>query len=229
MVSQLIFNIINSYEQIRGTGKILVLFVVALAFWFLAKKEEGFNPISFMLSPIACIGAAFAKAIEAAKKKNKLTVILAVCICAFVIMQSGMRVAGKEFFDFSRNTMHIPGEYVEVMDYLLNDSPSPYVATTPEYSIYNTAYSDRFDMLYEEYPDADMAGADEAVRIVYEELGAESPDFERVAIYAKKAGCEYVLVDSSRAGKAMELENYGYAFQRRFPSWYVFKRGEAKR
>ena len=223
MVFQILRDFLNTYESCRGTGKILVLLILSLLFMYSIRNELSFNPFALILSPLTAISSS--ASLAAAKARNLKGRILALFLCGFIIVLSGERLYSADKMRISDNSMHIPDDYVAVMDCLLSESDAPSVLAMPEYSLYHTMYSSRFDMLYEEHENADVRYLSEAARYAYAQLSDRNPDMKIVADAAADSGIEYIVIKADHYWAEFPLERFGYPLYKALDGWEIYKKG----
>ena len=214
-------SIVGIYENYTGNSKLVVLFLVAVLVIYLinnSKENEetgidgNVNPGLFLLSIPA--GIAYALTCIYTRLRNKsmgASYRIIVCVLIpLVLILSGTRVFSDDKFTAADNTMHIPAEYLCVMDRLLQEEDGMVrVIASPEVNKYFKMYSSRFDTFYD-YPangDLSLLGSDE--RYVYEQLKLSTPDESAVVRIMRQHGYNYIVYDSNTNYFELPLEEYG--------------------
>lgn len=231
---------LTSYENYRGTGKLLVLFLVSvLVIYLTEKKDENgrrrLNPVIFLLSiwtGIAYAGSNISGYLFASPKTagrgNRISGagILALFLCALTLCLSGTRVLSRNYFEKAENAMHIRTEYIQVMDVILADSDLPKVVTPPGFAPYLKMYSSRFETLYDYPKNGDISLLPEDARVVYEQLSGSVPNMKTVADIAKKNGCRYVILNSDKYYPEFPITYFGYQLADTIGEWEIYKETE---
>ena len=251
MIQQLISDFTTKYDLIRGSSRILAVFLVALLFLYLFRRKLGYNPIVLILTPLAAVSAALTYVLSEVrgmdhednegteespeKKKNKagssiikkLPLIFAAFLCVFAVMLTGERLYSGEHLQSCENLMHIPEDYRQAMDYVLSQNSDPKVLAMPDYSMYNTMYSSHFDMLYEQRSGDDVRYLSEDARNAFNELSDRSPDMLTVSNAASDAGCDYIILLDGHYWPMFPLDEYDYRLEANVAGWDIYSRKEA--
>lgn len=218
MLRQLWYDFVTSYKNYRGTGPILVLFVVALLLIVIKGIRNKDNRLfAAVFGGIATIGCAFSEFFYSLfdrkyeKKSERVYVCaFALILCVLVTALAGNRVFSRNYEERAENTKHISTDLMGVMDNLLaKETGDICIFPSPELGDELTAYSSRFIPAYEEYY-GDVSKYDESIREAYVQLLEVHPDMEKVSKAAKMCNSRYVLLEN---GKWPErpLEDYGYS------------------
>jgi len=231
---------LTAYENYRGTGKLLVLFLVSvLVIYLTEKKDENgrrrLNPAVFLLS--VWMGIAYAgsnisgflfSSPEAAGRKKRISPagILALFLCIFTLCLSGARVLSANYFEKAENTMHIRTEYIQVMDVILADDDNPRVIAPPGFAPYLKMYSARFETLYDYPKNGDISLLSEDARAVYEQLSGSVPNMKTVADIAKENGCRYVILSSEKYYPEFPITSFGFRLADTVGEWEIYKETE---
>lgn len=223
MLAQIIRDFVDTYDAYRGTGKILVLFVLSLLFLYMNRDAISFNPFALVLSPLTAVSSSASLALS--KVKGAWSRILAIFLCGFIILLSGERLYSSEMMRPAQNSMHLPADYVAVMDYLLTESDNPSVLAMPEYSLYHSMYSSKFNMLYEQHENADIRYLSEDARDAYTQLSDRNPDMMVVAEAASASGIEYIVLKSEHYWSEFPLDRFGYPLYATLDGWDIYKKG----
>lgn len=222
MISELLGNLYESFVSFRGDGKIIILILVALLFLYLIRDKFDFNPFTLILSPIAGIGVACGKILDTIK--SKWILLLTGILLVIGIVLSGGYIFSSERVELSDNIHHIPGDYVEVMDYILSLSDNPKVLAMPDYSIYHSVYSSKFDMLYEQRLGDDVRYLPDNARIAFGELSKTSPDMYMVSSMAMESGCDFIVIKKDYYWCELPLYHFHYEVIKSFDNWDVYAR-----
>lgn len=240
---------VTTYENYRGTGKLLVLFLVAVLLIFPVQKSmgqkkadgAGWSPVVFLLSiwtGIAYAGSFIAdflfctqtdsKSNAATDKKRKypLMGLLSLVLCILLLSLSGTRVFSHTFFEKAENSMHVRPEYVQVMDALLEETESPKVIAPPGFAPYLKMYSSRFDTLYDYPKNGDISELSGEARAVYEQLSSAHPDTKLIADTAKETGCQYVLMEEGKFYPEFPITEFGFELEKTVGGWNIYKEKE---
>ncbi len=237
-------SILTTYNNYRGTGKGLPLFLVSVLIICIIKdlkaesreSTETAGPVPvppvFILSPITGIGYAFALLYKEALsrlKGKRLWILMVSFIMILALALGGTRVFKEADHYRAENRMHIKAGYVEVMDALLSaagESGSIRVMAAPDISPYRAAYSGRFDLMYS-YPrhgDPANLGGDE--RFVYEQMSLSTPDETKVIEKVRKLGYDYIVYDTQKTYMGLPLEEYGYDLVTEVNGFKIYKDSE---
>ena len=245
MLSEVYSNIYSVYESFRGDGKIMALIFVALLFLYMCRKAFDFNPFMLIISPIAAIGIAIEKVIEYAQQRagnedsqndgnnvspavrKYLIVGFTAFLMIFTIMISGHRVYSAKHVQKADNMLHIPADYVEVMDYILSQDIEASVVAMPDYSMYHGIYSSKFNMLYELSSDDDFRYLSEDARNAFLELSDNTPDMKKLADAAIHSGCNYIILKKDYYWSELPITRFGFENAASFDNWDVYVRREA--
>lgn len=234
---------ITTYENYQGTGKLLVLFLVAVLVIFLIEKNgkkdrRKWNPAVFLLS--IWTGIAYAASMIAGsmfsiqtdtdetKKKKRLSLmgVLSLVLCILFLSLSGTRVFSNTYFEKADNSMHIRQEYVQVMDALLEETESPKVIAPPGFAPYLKMYSSRFKTLYDYPRNGDTSQLSEDARAVYEQLSGAHPDTKLIADTARENGCQYVLMEEGKFYPDFPITEFGFEYLKTVGGWNIYKEKE---
>jgi len=220
MISELLRNLHESFVSLRGDGKIIVLFIVALLFLYLINSRLDFNIFAFILAPLAAIGTAFGKVMSSIK--NKWIRVFAGLLIAIAIIMSGGLIYSGERAEKAENMYHIPEDYIEVMDYILSISDNPKVLAMPDYSMYHEIYSSRFDMLYEQRSGDDVRYLSDEARATFIELSKTGPDMYTVSKSALDADCDFIVLKKNYYWCELPLYHFHYEVIKSFDNWEVY-------
>lgn len=222
MISELLRNLYESFVSLRGDGKMIILFLVALLFLYVIKECFDFNPFILILSPFAAMGAAFGKIIK--QITNKWVTFLVCVLLAIALMISGGFVYSSERTQIAENLYHIPDDYIEVMDYILSVSDNPKVVAMPDYCMYHRMYSSKFDMLFEQRLGDDVRFLPDNARIAFLELSESSPDMKLVSDMASESGYDFVVIKKDYYWCELPLYHFGYEVINSFDNYEVYGR-----
>lgn len=240
---------VTTYENYRGTGKLLVLFIVAVLLIFLVQKNgeqdktDGtkWSPAVFLLSVwtgIAYAGSFIADFLfcpqtdlepdMAVSKKRKIPFmgLLSLILCILLLSLSGTRIFSNTFFEKTENPMHVRPEYVQVMDALLEETESPKVIAPPGFAPYLKMYSSRFETLYDYPKNGDTSKLSEDARAVYEQLSGAHPDTKLIADVARETGCQYVLMEEGKFYPEFPITEFGFELEKTVVGWNIYKEKE---
>ncbi|MFT3982461.1 MAG: hypothetical protein QM697_01030 [Lachnospiraceae bacterium] len=231
---------LTAYENYRGTGKLLVLFLVSILVIYLTEKkdEKGrrrFHPAVFLLSiwsGIAYAGSKIADFLFSSaenidrKKRISPAGILALLLCIFTLCLSGTKVLSRNYFQKAENTMHIRTEYIQVMDAILADDEYPKVVAPPGFAPYLKMYSARFETLYDYPKNGDVSQLSADARAVYEQLSGSVPNMKTVAEAAKENGCRYVILSSEKYYPEFPITSFGFQLADTVGEWEIYKETE---
>lgn len=231
---------LTTYENYRGTGKLLVLFLVSVLMIYLTEKKnengrQRLHPAVFLLSVwtgIAYAGSGISGFLfspaknNGQKKKVSPMGMLALFLCLLTLCLSGTRVLNGEYFEKSENTMHIRTEYIQVMDVILADDDHPKVVAPPGFAPYLKMYSSRFETLYDYPKNGDVSLLSEDARAVYEQLSGSVPNMKTVADIAMENGCGYVILNSEKYYPEFPLTSFGFQLADTVGKWEIYKETE---
>ena len=211
-------SLITTYDNYRGTGKGLTLFLVSVLIIYLLNRTEDaaegndrINPLFFVLSPLSGIGYAFSRALNRFGSRTVPEGILAGLLVIITLMLSGGWTFSDRDHYTAENPMHIRQDYVDVMDSLLKSEEGTVRAVAPPgLSSYMNVYSDRFDVMLSYPPNGDPAGLDEDARYVYEQMSLSVPDQARLVERGRKAGYDHIIYDSQKTFFELPFEEYDY-------------------
>ena len=217
-MKELLQTITSTYNNYRGTGKLLALFLVSVLIICLlnlsGKKESGNNdpkvsPLLFLLSPISGIAYALTGVYKRIRGALYSTVGCA-CIVLVIILGGGWIFASDNNY-IADNGMHIKQEYINVFDALLQEeSGTIKICATPELSSFMRIYSPRFDVMFERPVNADASGYKGDIRAVYDQMSLSTPDVEMVVRLLGDNGYDHILYDSNDTYWNLPLEEFGY-------------------
>ncbi len=209
--------IITAYNNYRGTGKGLTLFLVSVLIICLLRKDdtgtdEGqVSPLAFILNPLAGIGYAFTRALYRYRAKSVPAGILAGALVIITLILSGGWVFSDKDHYLTENAMHIRQEYVDVMNTLLESGDGTIrVVAPPGLSPYMKAYSGRFDVMYGYPENGDPKNLGSDAGYVYEQMSLSVPDQARVVETIRKEGYDHILYDSRKTFFSLPFEEYDY-------------------
>ena len=222
MLSEIFNNFYNRYALLRGDGKILVLFLVALLFLYVIRKNLNYNPFILLLSPLGAISVALSEIFRFAK--GKILVILVSVLSVLTIILSGQCIYSQNHAAVADSFYYIPNDYVEVMDFVLSLEDNPKVLAMPDYSIYHGMYSSRFDMMYEKRQDEDIRYLSEDARNAFNELLVHNPDMKIVSDAAIAQSCDYIILKKNYYWSEFPLTEYEYDLLKSFDGWEVYGR-----
>ena len=237
-MKELYNSIITTYEQYRGSGKVFVLFLVALLAIFLfneAKDETGkgrnIHPGLFLLSiPTAicyALGLMYKKLRSNEIKICEKFLVLFLTVLIFVFY--GSRTFSEDFFEPADNMYHVNREYIDAFEAILNDREgTKNVVASKEISPYLKMYSSSFNTMFDYEKNGDFSGLDSDARYVLEQLQSSTPDEERVVKIMRKNGFDYIIIDTSRNYFELPLEEYGFVLISAVGDLKVYKDGVGK-
>ncbi|MCR5001397.1 MAG: hypothetical protein K6A71_06345 [Lachnospiraceae bacterium] len=207
-------SLITTYNNCRGTGKGLTLFLVSVLIICLLNRsedEERINPLIFVLSPLSGIGYAFSRALEKCRVRSAASGILAGLLVVVTLILSGGWTFSEDDHYRTENMMHIRREYVDIMDSLLKGEEGTIrVVAPPGFSPYMNAYSDRFDVMYAYPKNGDPANLDADAGYVYEQMSLATPDQARLVERIRKAGYDHIIYNSQKTFFELPFEEYDY-------------------
>ena len=235
-MKELLGEIAVHYENYRGTGKLLVLFLAALLILYRVNRATSgkYSPALFILSIWTGIAYAFSLltsfvGISVWKFKfNYIKSVIVVALLAIAVMLSGTRVISGDFFEPAENTLHIKTKYVMVMDRLLDlgeDESVISVIAYPGIAPYLKPYSAKFLPLYEYPKDGDVSELPEGARIVYNEFLTSVPDMKPVTDVGHKEDYEYILIDAGRYYPELKASEFGYELLDVVEDVEIYRRG----
>lgn len=228
MIHELVVKYTTSYSNLMGNSRILVAVLIALLFLYLNRSKLAFNPFVLILAPLGLISMGMAKVLELVKeKKNKWTMFGGIFLCGFALMLFGDRIYSPSHMTIAENSMHIPEGYKNAMDYVLEKSDSPRVLAMPDYSIYHSMYSSKFNMLYECRYDEDVRYLSEAARNAYGELSTRNPDMLKVSEAAVHYECDYIILKNDHYWPTFPLDYYDYQLETTVDGFDIYSRKEA--
>ena len=211
-------SLITTYNNYRGTGKGLTLFLVSVLIIYLLNRAENegeenerVNPLIFVLSPVSGIGYAFSRALGRFRSKSVFSGILAGLLVIVTLILSGGWIFSEADHYRTENMLHIKQEYVDVMDSMLASEEGTIRVVAPVgFSPYMNAYSDRFDVMfsYPKYGDPGKLDAD--ARYVYEQMTLSTPDQTRLVETIRKAGYDHIIYNSQKTFFELPFEEYDY-------------------
>ncbi len=219
--------IITTYNEYRGTGKGLTLFLVSvLIISFLrwndrdAGKESRVHPLWFILSPLSGIGYAFTSLYFVSLRKTDRSLsergkkgigILTGLLIILVMMLSGGWVFSDADHYRTENSMHIKQAYVNVCDMLLNSEDGTIrVMASRDLSPYMKAYSSRFDLMYAFPKKSDASDLDDKARYVYDQMAYSTPDQGRIVKALREAGYDHIVYNTQKTYFEFPFEEYDY-------------------
>ena len=204
MIKELFYELYSAYRQIVGKGAVIVLFIASLLALYRLSEDNDRGLPGIILSPLSAIGCAVSKLIDMActvrndkKVLKTATAALAVCLCFLAVTVSGDNIFYGNISRPAENNMHIPADLLTSMDAVLADDEEPKVLTMPGWGPYFSAYSSKFDLMYEEPEDGVSSILDEDERTVYMQLSDVHPEMKKVAAIAHKTGCRYIVMSKS--------------------------------
>ncbi len=238
-MKELYLQLTTVYEHYRGTGKLLILFLVAVLVIYLAEKRDQNGrqqvyPAFFLLSiwtGIAYAASSIADFFFLNEKntekteKRKISVpgVLALLFCIVVLSLNGTRIISNSYFEKAQNTMHIRTEYVQVMDAILERTSEPRVIAPPGLAPYLKMYSSGFITMYDYPANGDISLLDEDARTVYEQLSGSIPDMKKVADIAKENNFEYIILNSQKYYPEFPITMFGYELIDTAGDWEVYR------
>jgi hypothetical protein len=237
-------SIVNTYNNYRGTGKLLALFLVSvliICLLNLSKPKESpegetdeeitdriVSPILFVLSPISGISYAFA--LLRRRIQDHITpheFIYASAACTFmvlVIILSGRWVFSSDDHYMAENNLHIKQEYISVFNDLLNtESGTVRICSTPEISSYMRMYTPRFDVMYVRPVNGDASAVKGDARAVYDQMSLSTPDEGRVVELLRDNGYDHILYNVNNTYWNLPLEEFGYELIVQSGDYRVYK------
>ncbi len=236
MIQELFGKLIDTFELYRGTGKILVLFVLALAVIFALRKESAKDdavrlPLwSFLLMGVNTVAFAVARVGKMIFDKffekshtERILKILAALVLLYCISISGIRMLSGDFLSPAENSMHIPQKYVDVMDELLSLEDNPAVLAEPSFMKYFPVYSSRFVPMYV-YPNhGDLSLLREDDRDAYQMLADHIPDMALVSTVAHRNGVKYIVLKKNFYFNAFPITEYGFEELRDVGDYVIYR------
>ena len=230
----------------RGTGKLPVLFAVALLILYRKKGESvsRYHPAVFLLSLWTGIAYAFAGVLSALREKvkpeqkedavkgNKYRSIfnfVVIFLCVIAVMLSGKRIFSEEFYTRAENTLHIRTSYVYVMDQVLaaaGDENVIRIIAPPNISPYLRPYSSRFLPVYDYPKNGDASLLSENARIIYNQFSTSVPDMRRIANAGKAEGCSYLLLDTGKYYPEFKPTEFGFELLNTADNWEIYRLSE---
>ena len=229
--------ITNTYNNYRGTGKLLALFLVSVLIIYLLNIKEqrenyeagrkensasGVSPLVFVLSPISGIAYAFTRLyrriflIPTDKKRTDIKhtwiypFLAAMCIVLTLIL-SGRWIFTSDDHYMAENRMHIKQEYVNVFMALLSTEDGDIrICSTPEISTYMRMYSPRLDVMFVRPVNGDASILKGDVRAVYDQMSMSTPDEGRVVEMLRDNGYDHILYNEKGTYWNLPLEEFGY-------------------
>ena len=239
-MKELCVSVINAYNDYRGTGKLLALFLVSVLIIYLINRlpnRSGVSPFYFILSPVTGIGYAFSmlyaegcsakgdiKNSGSVTERKPVKKLLVCFLLALVLILSGQWVFSPDDHYAAENFMHIKAEDKAVFDTLLSkDEGVIRVMASPEISPYMKAYSKRFDVMFG-YPDkGEPAGLSEDERYVYEQMSLSTPNEGETVKRIKKLGYEYIVYDREKTYMELPLEEFGYELIAEVSGYLIYR------
>lgn len=222
MIQELFNEFLTLYDKYCGNGKLLVISLAALLFLLLIKGKSSYSFLLLILSPISAVSAAFGKLMTL--MKGRLRILFTVFLCGFIVLLSGERIYSADHLTAAENSMHIPGDCIEVMDYLLARTDNPVVLAMPDQCMYYTMYSSKFNMLYENQSDDDIRYLSEDARNAFNELSVSDPDMKIVSDAAVNYGCDYIVLHADHYWPMFPLDSYDYELIDTVSDWEIYAR-----
>ena len=210
--------LLNTYNNYRGTGKLLALFLVSVLIICLlnspgrpgsGNNDPKVSPLLFLLSPISGIAYALTRIY---KKMHGLlyTAVGCACIVLVIILGGGWIFAPDDYY-IADNRLHIKQEYIDVFDALLQEeSGTIRICATPDLSSFMKIYSPRFEVMYERPVNADASVYKGDIRAVYDQMSTSTPDVAMVVKLLGNNGYDHILYDRNDTYWNLPLEEFGY-------------------
>ncbi|MBR2275553.1 MAG: hypothetical protein IJ873_05750 [Lachnospiraceae bacterium] len=231
---------VTAYMNYRGTGKLFVLFAVALLFLYLLYKSthkdaefSRYHPAVFLLSVRTGISYAFARVLKGPESRSgprrTLYNFIVILFCVIAVILSGKRVFSEEFYTKAENTLHIRTSYVYVMVQVLKDAGDENVikiAAPPNISPWLRPYSSRFLPVYDYPKNGDVSILPENARIIYNQFSTSVPDMRRITKAAKAEGCSYLIYDTGKYYPEFKPTIYGYELIDTADTWEIDRLSE---
>lgn len=217
-MKELLQTITSTYNNYRGTGKLLALFLVSVLIICLlnspgrpgsGNNDPKVSPLLFLLSPISGIAYALTRIY---KKMHGLlyTAVGCVCIVLVIILGGGWIFASDDYY-IADNRLHIKQEYIDVFDALLQEeSGTIRICATPDLSSFMKIYSPRFEVMYERPVNADASVYKGDIRAVYDQMSTSTPDVAMVVKLLGNNGYDHILYDRNDTYWNLPLEEFGY-------------------
>ena len=217
-MKELLQTITSTYNNYRGTGKLLALFLVSVLIICLlnspgrpgsGNNDPKVSPLLFLLSPISGIAYALTRIY---KKMHGLlyTAVGCACIVLVIILGGGWIFAPDDYY-IADNRLHIKQEYIDVFDALLQEeSGTIRICATPDLSSFMKIYSPRFEVMYERPVNADASVYKGDIRAVYDQMSTSTPDVAMVVKLLGNNGYDHILYDRNDTYWNLPLEEFGY-------------------
>ena len=240
-------SIINSYNNYRGTGKLLALFLVSVLIIYLLDRSEpdsetgdsnpdddkegkgSVSPLLFILSPVSGIAYAFAllrkRMGEQLRGSHRSFYTAAACaLMVLVIILSGRWVFSTDDHYMAENRVHIKQEYVTVFNTLLRtEAGTIRICSTPEISSYMKVYTPKFDVMFVRPVNGDASVLKGDVRAVYDQMSLSTPDEGRVVELLRDNGYDHILYNVNDTYWNLPLEEFGYELIMQCGDYRVYK------
>ena len=234
-------SVTNTYNNYRGTGKLLALFLVSVLIIYLSahskraihtdnKKNDPdkgeVSPALFILSPITGIAYAFAL-VRRTISENISRAGYALLACAFIVLSiilGGRWVFSSDDHCTAENDLHIKQEYIDVFDALLGEGAGTIrICSTPEISSYMKMYSPAFDVMFVRPVNGDASVLKGDVRAVYDQMAMSTPDESRVVELLRDNGYDHILYNVQGTYWNLPLEEFGYELLMQVGDYKVYK------
>ncbi len=230
MIRELMYELYSNLRLVIGSGAIVVLYIAAAVFIARDPGQKREN-IPLLLCPAVAIGTCIIRLYALIRQKisrgtaQKAAVLFTVCLAALAITSSGTCVFSQELSSVAENDMHIPGGILEAASAVKADDRTASVLTMPGWDAYFSAYSSEFVLPYRAISNEMPEIPDEDERILKAELSDHYPDMKKVARFAGKKGCNY-LVLSEDLWPDVPVTKYGYEEMLRCDGCVVYRKVE---
>ncbi|MCR5421754.1 MAG: hypothetical protein K6E98_12215 [Lachnospiraceae bacterium] len=244
---ELLDTLVSSYNDYRGTGKLLALFLVSVLIIYLYKNKT--NPLMFILSPIAGIAYAFTllreRCIKEVKKKTlgevfvcsrlygNIMTVLVIGFTVLMIMLSGRWIFSDKDHYLAQNSVHIKQDYIGLSDEI-HKSTGIYdgsgeekirILSTPEISNYLEIYDPALELLVAYPSREEMTKADDDITYIYDQMLISTPDQERVIRLTREKGYDHIVYNSQKTYWNLPLEEFGYELIGEYGDYKIYKDG----
>ncbi len=213
-MKELLQTITSTYNNYRGTGKLLALFLVSVLIIYLLKKKDRPGAAGlFVLSPVSGIGYASSLIFGTLKEKRIRPVysIIVCCLVVIMLMLSGQFVFSQDDHYTAENVFHVKEDVKRTAEILMRLDGEKRVVAAPQISPYiGTLCYGRVDMLYDHPANGDPDKLEGEARYVYDQLMMSTPDEGRLVRTIRSKGYNYLIYDSSANYFELPLEEYGY-------------------
>ncbi len=235
-MKELLQTITSTYNNYRGTGKLLALFLVSVLVICLLnlsdRSESGNNdpkvsPFLFLLSPISGIAYAFT-GLYKRMRGSLYSVIGCACIVLAIILGGGWIFASDDYY-IADNRLHIKQEYIDVFDALLQEETGTIkICAAPDISSMMKIYSPRFDVMFERPVNADASEYKGDIRAVYDQMSLSTPDVEMVVRLLGDNGYDHILYDIKDTYWNLPLDEFGYEPILQVGDYIVYKHAKTE-